>query len=115
MDFRAGFNGDKSVDGNPLKCIQAALELYIKVDYWCTIPHDLNFTTEIWRNLSSPILENGEFDNCHIFNISYNDINERPPEDTPTVKCTSWTFDTTYYKVFYLVSRLHAFNFSTKI
>ena len=75
--------------------------LYLnEVDYWCAQPDGLNLTTDQWRNLSSPMTEVDEYDGCRIFDIDYNDTDvERPPEDTPTIKCSNWEYDTTHFKV----------------
>ena len=74
--------------------------LTTKVDFWCQPPSHLNLTIDQWINISAPIKED-EFDKCSIFNITYTDSTTRPANDTPTMKCNAWDYDTTHYKVFH--------------
>ena len=72
-----------------------------KTDYWCSRPSDFaNFTVEEWRNLSTPwkIENNNEsvFDNCKIFKVNFSTISTRPEENTETIPCTSWEYDSVF-------------------
>ena len=61
-----------------------------------------NLTSTEWLNLSAPMLENGEFDRCRIFDINYLDLDTqivRPDEETPSVACESWQFSEELFKV----------------
>ena len=80
------------------KCKQTA-DIHAQVDYWCSQPPHLNLTTSEWLNLSAPLLDNGEFDKCHIFDIDYDLETSRPDDGTRVKKCISWDYDTTYYEV----------------
>ena len=71
-----------------------------KVDHWCTRPASLqNMDVNEWLNISAPYLENGKLDRCYIFDIDYDNIQERPSNDTPTIPCTSWEYDTSMFQV----------------
>ena len=74
-----------------------------KTDYWCSRPSNFaNFSVEDWRNLSTPwkITENNNnesvFDNCKIFNVSFSTFSTRPDENTETIPCTSWEYDSIF-------------------
>jgi hypothetical protein len=58
------------------------------------------FSVEDWRNLSTPwkIESNNEsvFDNCKIFNVNFSTISTRPEENTETIPCTSWEYDSIF-------------------
>ena len=75
-----------------------------KTDFWCSRPSEFaNFSVEKWRNLSTPwkIESNNEsdFDNCQIFSVNFSTITTRPEENTKTVPCTSWEYDTELFDV----------------
>ena len=74
-----------------------------KTDYWCSRPSNFaNFSVEDWRNLSTPwkITENNNnesvFDNCKIFNVSFSTFSTRPDENTETIPCNSWEYDSIF-------------------
>ena len=72
-----------------------------KTDYWCSRPSNFaNFSVEDWRNLSTPwkIENNNEsvFDNCKIFNVNFSTISTRPEENTETIPCTSWEYNSIF-------------------
>ena len=72
-----------------------------KTDYWCSRPSNFaNFTVEDWRNLSTPwkTENNNEFvfDNCKIFNVNFSTISTRPDENTESIPCTSWEYDSIF-------------------
>ena len=76
-----------------------------EVDYWCAKPQNLSLSKDQWINISAPIIMDGDtpkFDRCHIFNVSYSDTSQRPPNDTATMKCDKWEYDNTNYKVIWL-------------
>ena len=74
-----------------------------KTDFWCARPKThTNFSIETWRNLSTPYIIEGKetkFDNCKIFDVNYNSISERPENNTKTILCESWEYDTTLFDV----------------
>ena len=70
-----------------------------QVDFWCKPPDHLNLTVEQWLNISAPLFKDEDFDRCSIFNISYTDFTVRPAENTTTIKCNAWNYDSTHYKV----------------
>ncbi len=71
-----------------------------ETEYWCRRPALLNnIPVDRWMNLSSPILESGDFDRCHIFDVDYQTLEQRPGEDTPVLKCTSWEYATEPFDV----------------
>ena len=71
------------------------------VDHWCERPFNYqNISIEKWLNISSPLLDDGSFDRCHIFNIDYDQSTiERPPENSTTIACNSWEYDEETFKV----------------
>ena len=73
--------------------------------HWCERPENYqNLSVEIWLNISSPVLSDGSFDRCNIFDVDYdNSIVDRPTEDTPTKSCNSWEYDETIFQVLLLV------------
>jgi hypothetical protein len=57
-------------------------------------------TSSEWLNMSAPLKENGDFDRCTIFNISFDEANQaRPDEGYPTVPCTNWEFSEELFQV----------------
>ena len=58
----------------------------------------MNITVENWLDISAPKLEDKQYDRCSIFNITYNELTIRPPENTSTLKCQAWDYDTTNFK-----------------
>lgn len=63
-------------------------------------PEHRHLDLEAWLNVSAPLLDDGEFDRCNVFDIDYSATEEleRPQEDSLTVPCTSWIFDDSVYK-----------------
>ena len=58
------------------------------------MPHSL----DDWLEISSPKI-NGEFDRCQVFDIDFDNVFERPPEETGTIECKSWEYDAIYFDV----------------
>ena len=57
-------------------------------------------SVENWLNISSPILSNGNFDRCNMFDIDYeNFVTERPEENTNTIACTNWEYNEEIFQV----------------
>ena len=74
--------------------------LSFPVGHWCTMPYGLNMTVEEWRNVSSPLLPNGAYDTCNIFDIDYTSDTERPEGNaTDIIPCTSWEYDHSMFSV----------------
>ena len=74
--------------------------LAYETDFWCSRPENLkNLSAEIWKNVSAPLLENGEFDRCNIFDVTFEKSSNRPEENTKTVPCKSWEYDNQYFSV----------------
>jgi len=59
----------------------------------------LNVTLATWLNLSAPLDEQGRFDRCRIFNVSYDDLQERPDENSQTIACNTWEFSHEQFQV----------------
>ena len=78
------------------------------VDHWCERPFSFqNSSKEMWLNASSPLLEDGSFDRCHMFDISYEQSTiERPPENTTTIACSSWEYDEKTFQVWFLLPKI---------
>jgi hypothetical protein len=56
------------------------LKLFIraKTDHWCAKPEIYSdWSSETWRNLSQPILKNGKLDQCHMFDLDWNELYQR--------------------------------------
>ena len=75
-----------------------------KTDFWCSRPSEFaNFSVEDWRKLSAPwksgSSNESDFDNCKIFNVNFSTISIRPEENTETIPCTSWEYDTELFDV----------------
>ena len=68
------------------------------IDHWCARPIS-DIDLEQWLNLSAPLLPDGSFDNCHVFDVSFSKILERPSEDTPKIPCSNWEYDTSLFSV----------------
>ena len=63
-------------------------------------------TSHEWLNLSAPLNDNGDFDRCNIFNISFDDaIQVRPGEGYPTIPCTMWEFSEEMFQVNFLLEQ----------
>ena len=74
--------------------------LTYKTDHWCARPAGLDdLTREQWLNLSSPILADGSFDKCHMFDLNYNETFERPDEGFPVIPCSNWEYDESIFQV----------------
>jgi len=61
-----------------------------EVEHWCTMPEGLQYSTEEWRNISSPA-----HDSCNMysrFNGSYEE------SDNSTMPCGSYTYDTSMFQ-----------------
>lgn len=52
-----------------------------------------------WLSISAPILDNGDFDRCHVFDVDFELAPERPAEDTPTIPCPSFEYDESLFQV----------------
>ena len=72
------------------------------VGHWCERPNSYrNISVEKWLNISSPLLKDGSFDRCHMFNInSSQPIFKRPPENSSTIACHSWEYDENTFQVY---------------
>ena len=72
------------------------------VEHWCMRPkHYQSISIENWLNISSPILLDGNFDRCNMFDIDYgNAVMERPEENTKTIACTHWEYNEQTFQVF---------------
>ena len=70
-------------------------------DFWCAKPQNLaNLTLQEWKNLSAPMNDDGQFDNCHIFDVNYDAISTRPTaQKTPIKKCQHWEYDAHHFDV----------------
>ena len=73
------------------------------VEHWCERPENYqNMSVENWLNVSSPILSDGNFDRCNMFDIDYeNSVIVRPDENTNTIPCISWEYDENFFQVSY--------------
>ena len=85
-----------------------------KTDFWCARPEShANFTIEEWQHLSAPYIFEGNksvFEKCEIFDVDYSTISKRPEENTKTILCKSWEYDTTLFDVsVLLVKRISKF------
>ena len=70
------------------------------VDHWCARPAGLNLTADEWRNISAPLLPNGAYDKCNVFDISYDVDTERPQQNaTDIVPCFAWEYDHSMFTV----------------
>ena len=83
-------------------------------EFWCARPENLaNISVEEWQNLSAPIRivdDKPVFDRCEIFNVNYTNINERPDNNTPTISCKGWEYNTTHFQVStYFLKRFKTF------
>ena len=66
------------------------------INHWCERPAHLRNTISVeqWIHVSSPLLEDGTFDQCHTFDMDYDQtLLERPSENLSTIACSSWEFD----------------------
>ena len=74
--------------------IMANKFLTYPVEHWCKRPkYYQSISIENWLNISSPILLDGNFDRCNMFDIDYeNSVMERPVENTKTIPCTHWEY-----------------------
>ena len=72
------------------------------VEHWCERPKNYqSMNIENWLNISSPILLDGSFDRCNMFDIDYeNSVMERPQENTRTIACTRWEYSDETFQVF---------------
>jgi hypothetical protein len=76
-----------------------------KIDFWCSRPDNyLNYSVAEWQNISAPLSsESDKFDRCQIFDLDYENFEglERPtdPENTSTIYCTSWEYETSQFEV----------------
>ncbi len=54
-----------------------------------------HLSPEQWMNISSPLLDDGGFDRCHIFNVDFGSMEDpvRPAEDTAKIDCGRWEYD----------------------
>ena len=73
--------------------------LTYKTDHWCARPLE-DMAVEQWLNVSAPMLEDGSFDRCNMYDVEYNLNSVRPDEDTPIIACTSWEYDESVFQVF---------------
>lgn len=75
--------------------------LLYPVDHWCERPKNYqHISVKNWLNISSPILSNGDFDRCNMFDIDYmNIVSERPKENTYTIPCTNWEYNEEIFQV----------------
>ena len=70
-------------------------------DHWCARP-DLysNLSLQEWANISSPILTDGQFDRCNIYDFDYSNSGiQRPDESWPTIPCTRWEYVAEHFQV----------------
>jgi hypothetical protein len=56
-------------------------------------------TPSDWLNISAPYNADGEYDRCNIFDVDFDNIQQRPNETTPTIPCTNWEFDEGTFQV----------------
>ena len=77
-------------------------------DHWCARPSHAtggqnltDLSVEQWRNISAPLLSDGMFDKCSMFDVEYSADMARPDEDTtPVVPCKNgWEYDTSVFQV----------------
>ena len=74
-------------------------------DVWCKKPESLSeLSTKDWLHLSAPMKTVGNetvHSQCEMFDIEYNSPMKlkRPNENTASVKCKSWDYNTTYFDV----------------
>ena len=74
------------------------------IDHWCERPQNHeNISVEVWLNISSPILSDGSYDRCNVFDIDYSKpALDRPSEDTSKIECTKWEYDENTFQVHFL-------------
>ena len=72
-------------------------------NFWCARPEsEIDLSGSNWLNLSSPLnsVDNEyEFDKCLQFDIDYKNIDVRPEENTSTILCSSWEYETEPFDV----------------
>ena len=75
-----------------------------RVDYWCDIPELAHLPHENQSMIASPIVGNGEYDQCNVYDLDYSALTpeqienwEGVPDGTPTRKCQSWIYDDSVY------------------
>ena len=74
--------------------------LLFPVDHWCARPEGMtDMSVEEWRNLSAPMLSDGSYDKCNVYQVDYDTISERPPNDTSTIPCSDWEYDHSMFQV----------------
>ena len=64
-------------------------------DYFCNENGTQRFDNLTnWQSFANPILEDGGFDKCNIFDVDYTtiDINDKPAIGSNTRKCQSWIY-----------------------
>ena len=64
-------------------------------DYFCNENGTQRFDNlTIWQSFANPILEDGVFDKCNVFDVDYAniDINDKPAIGSNTRKCQSWIY-----------------------
>ena len=76
-----------------------------RVDYWCDIPALSNLSHANQSYIASPLDDDGEYDQCHIYDLNYDSYSqeeldnwERLSDGAPTRKCDAWTYDRSHYK-----------------
>ena len=74
------------------------------IDHWCERPQNhKTISVEVWLNISSPILSDGSYDRCNVFDIDYSKpALDRPSEDTSKIECTKWEYDENTFQVHFL-------------
>ena len=72
------------------------------VEHWCERPVNYrNISIEKWLNISSPLLADGNYDRCHMFDVDYGQfVFERPPENASTIACPSWEYNEEAFQVY---------------
>jgi len=58
-----------------------------KVDHWCTMPSELDFSVDEWRNISSPL-----GDSCNMYSRFSND------SSVNLTSCSSWQYDNSMFQ-----------------
>ena len=62
-----------------------------ETDHWCNPPDIMkNMPLEVWRNLSSPINDMGEYDRCKIYELDYEGIYKRHSGDISSMRGTKY-------------------------
>lgn len=74
--------------------------LTFEVHHWCARPLSLkDMTVEQWWNISRPIQNKGDLEKCYIFDVDYDNVQGRPSEDTPSIPCNKWEYETFMFQV----------------